>query len=221
MAQTIDKTGSRPLVRSTSTRRTETRHAIVRARQWAIALALAFAAVAALVAAGATDAIDQRVSAIAGAAGSEAIDLPASIFNVVGQMEVTGVVALALAFVWWRRRGARGLVPLLLFAGVALEVVLKHVVQHPGVPEEMSRGVQLLPFGHAATPYSFPSGHMLRVTFLAALTTHRWAFWALVILMAATRLYLNEHWASDVLGGFLLGAALAAVAASLYADPDA
>lgn len=221
MAHTIDKAASTPLVRSTGTRRTETRHAIARARQWAIALALAFAAVAALVAAGATDAVDQRVSALAAAVGSESLDLAASIFNVVGQMEVTSVAALVLAFVWWRRRGARGLVPLLLFAGVALEAVLKHVVQHPGVPEEMSRSVPLLPFVHAATPYSFPSGHMLRVTFLAALMTHRWAFWTLTILMAATRLYLNEHWASDVLGGFLLGAMLAAVAASLYADPDA
>lgn len=221
MAQTIDKTESTPLVRSTGPRRAETRHAIARARQWAIALTLAFAAVAALVAVGATDAIDQRVSDLAAAAGSKAIDLPASIFNIVGQMEVTSVVALALAFVWWRRRGARGLVPLLLFAGVALEAVLKHVVQHPGVPEELSRSVAVLPFVHAATPYSFPSGHMLRVTFLAALMTHRWAFWTLVVLMAATRIYLNEHWASDVLGGFLLGAALAAVAASLFADPDA
>ena len=43
----------------------------------------------------------------------------------------------------------------------------------------------------------------------------------LVVAMALTRIYLQEHWASDVVGGFLLGAALAGLAASLYAAPDA
>jgi membrane-associated phospholipid phosphatase len=62
---------------------------------------------------------------------------------------------------------------------------------------------------------------MLRVTFLAALIAPRWAFWTLVVAMALTRIYLQEHWASDVVGGFLLGAALAGLAASLYAAPDA
>jgi len=61
---------------------------------------------------------------------------------------------------------------------------------------------------------------MLRVTFLAALLAPRWGFWALAAAMAVTRIYLHEHWASDVVGGFLAGAALAGLAASLYAAPD-
>ena len=61
---------------------------------------------------------------------------------------------------------------------------------------------------------------MLRTTFLVALIGERrprWrAFcWALVVAMAGTRLYLNEHWLSDVVGGLLLGLMLAAVAAAV------
>jgi len=199
----------------------ETRLAIRQARRWAAALTLAFVAVAGLAALGVTDGLDLGISRLAQDIGWEPLDLVASLFNIAGQMEVTALVALVLACVWWRRDGARGLVALLLFAGVAIEVVLKHVVRHPGPPEELSRSIRLLPFIHSSSPYSFPSGHMIRVTFLAALLLPRWGFWALIAAMAATRIYLQEHWASDVIGGFLLGAALAGVAASLFAEPEA
>ena len=110
--------------------------------------------------------------------------------------------------------------PLLLFVGVALEVGLKYCLPHPTPPSEFMRGLQFLPSLQIAPPYSFPSGHVLRTTFLVALIGERrprWraCCWALVIAMASTRLYLNEHWLSDVVGGLLLGLMLAAVAAAI------
>jgi undecaprenyl-diphosphatase len=222
MADVVDRTDrAKPFAPSNPSRATETRRAALRARRWAGGLALAFVAVAALVGLGATEGIDEAISRLALTVASEPFDLPASFFNIVGQMEVTALVALILSFVWWRHHGIRGLVPMLLFAGVAIEIVLKHIVQHPSPPTELSRSIPLLPFAHGSSPYSFPSGHMLRVTFLAALMTPQWVFWALAGAMALTRIYLHEHWASDVVGGFLLGAALAGLAASLYAAPDA
>ena len=194
------------------------RHAVARAWQWALVLALAFAAVSALVGVGVTDGMDEWMSRMGALVGSYPLDVAASVFNVLGSMEVTSLVALILAAVWWRKYGMRGLVPLLLFAGVAAEVVFKHVLSHPGPPPELSRSVTLLPpLLHSSSPYSFPSGHLLRVTFLAALMTEQWLFWTLTIVMAVTRVYLNEHWASDVIGGLLLGASLAGVAAWLLA----
>jgi undecaprenyl-diphosphatase len=72
---------------------------------------------------------------------------------------------------------------------------------------------------HISTPYSFPSGHALRTTFLFALLTEKRPYWRIVGwlgigAMAFTRIYCNDHWVSDVVGGALLGGALAAVAAA-------
>jgi len=195
------------------------RHSIRQARLSAVIFAVLFAALAALVAYGATDAVDRHASKLAQEAATHALDLAASAFTILGQSEVTAPIAVILAFVWWRRRGLRGLVPLLLFVGVALEVVFKHVVPHPSPPHELSRAVEFLPFLKSSSAYSFPSGHMLRTTFLAGLMLNHWVFWPVIVLMGITRVYLNEHWLSDVVGGWLLGLVLAGVAAAIYGGP--
>jgi undecaprenyl-diphosphatase len=186
------------------------------ALRWAGALALALAVLSALVSLGQTKGADQWVLALAQSIASYPLDLATTLFNILGQAEITGPIALVMAFLGWRRDGVRGLVPLLLFVGVGLEVVLKHVVPHPSPALALSRNLHLLPFLKSAAPYSFPSGHMLRTTFLAALLAERPVFWILVAAMAFTRLYLGEHWASDVVGGTLLGLVLAGVAAAIY-----
>ena len=188
----------------------------------------AFVGLCLLVAFNATGAIDWWGLTLAQPVASYPLDVAASLVTLLGEPQVTGAIAVALSFRWWRRRGARGLGPLLLFAGVAIEAVLKYVLPHPGPPHEFSRGLQFPLFLHFATPlllhlgtpYSFPSGHMLRTTFLVALISeHRpgWRIvgWTLVCAMAFTRVYLNDHWVSDVGGGILLGLALAAAAASI------
>ena len=65
------------------------------------------------------------------------------------------------------------------------------------------------------------------VAFLVALInvnvrSLRWrvAGWMVVVAVALTRLYLNVHSVSDVVGGILLGLALAAVAAVISANAD-
>jgi undecaprenyl-diphosphatase len=195
-------------------------------------LGLAFVVLCILVAFDATRTVDWWGLTLAHPVVSYPLDVAASVVTLLGEPQITGAVAVALSLSWWRRRGVQGLVPLLLFAGVAIEVVLKDVLPHPGPPPEFSRGLQLPLFLHLATPlflhfptpYSFPSGHMLRTTFLVALIGEhvpRWhtASWALVLAMAFTRVYLNDHWVSDVGGGILLGLTLAAVAAMLDSGP--
>ena len=183
-------------------------------------LALAFVVLSVLVAQGATQTVDRQILDLAQSLASYPFDVVASLVTLLGEFEITGTVALALALVGWRRDGIRGLVPLLLFVGVALEVGLKYCLPHPTPPSEFMRGLQFLPSLQIAPPYSFPSGHVLRTTFLVALIGERrprWraCCWALVVAMAGTRLYLNEHWLSDVVGGLLLGLMLAAVAAAI------
>jgi membrane-associated phospholipid phosphatase len=113
-------------------------------------------------------------------------------------------------------------VPLLIFAAVAVEAVLKIAIQHPAPPDEGVRTVDLIPTVHVPFPNSFPSGHVMRVTFLAAIVrgVPGWMGAALVVLMIASRVYLAEHWLSDCIGGLALGLIAAGVGYALFGRRD-
>ena len=100
-------------------------------------------------------------------------------------------------------------------AGVsALGAVVKLIVQRPR-PED-----GLVVVFQKISEYSFPSGHVLFymgfVGFLWFLcytllkpswkrTLGLWVFGLTIALSGLSRIYLGEHWASDVLGSYLLG----------------
>src|SRR5262249_38052682 len=109
MAEIIGRADSvAAMSRSRRARVHDVRRPLIRARQWACGLTPPFIAFSVLVALGISGALDERASQLAQALGSYPLDLAASVFNVIGEVEVTGLVALILAFVWWRRDGRRG-----------------------------------------------------------------------------------------------------------------
>ncbi|WP_432770438.1 MAG: phosphatase PAP2 family protein [Sphingopyxis sp.] len=81
----------------------------------------------------------------------------------------------------------------------------------------------LIPHLDHQTSFSYPSGHATSAAvvylLLASLALRRWriAAWALaatmILLNAASRIMLGVHWASDIAGGTLLGAAFALLGA--------
>jgi membrane-associated phospholipid phosphatase len=153
----------------------------------------------------------------------EALDFSSSFVTLLGNSEVTVPLTLWLAFSGWSKRGLPGLAPVLLLVGVGIEVILKFTVPQIG-PAELLHHKHIPALWHFATPYAFPSGHMVRTTFLVIYLTSffprwRWTGSCFVALMAVTRIYMNEHWTSDVIGGWLLGLAFAAVAVAI--DPAA
>ncbi|MFC9554504.1 phosphatase PAP2 family protein [Rhodococcus sp. NPDC056960] len=82
------------------------------------------------------------------------------------------------------------------------------------------------------TDHSFPSGHVTGAMALFGMTavmlgfglpaTRRWALFllagGLTVLVAATRLYLGEHWLTDVVGGAVLGGTAVLAGSLVYAS---
>ena len=177
-------------------------------------LAACLVVLCALVAIGALRQLDHALLDLVQSVRAPWLDVLASAVGLLGQAEVTAGIALGLAVARLRRRRRDAWIPLLLVAAVAIEVVLKTLVPQPIPPRELSRTVELVPFAHVAFAGAFPSGHVARTAFLAGVArVPLWLAVCLVALMMVTRVYLADHWPSDVLGGLLLGVLVAQGAA--------
>lgn len=177
----------------------------------AAAALIAFVALAALVAVGALADADRAILDLLQRPETSWLDVAASVITTFGQSEVVGSIALGVTIVRLRARRSDWWVPLLLALVVAIEFVLKFTIPQAPPPEELARSIRFVPFIEAPRAFAFPSGHVGRVAFLVVAL--RWPASlsaAVVLVMALSRIYLAEHWPSDVLGGWLLGYTIAA-----------
>lgn len=143
-------------------------------------------------------------------------------FSVLGSYQVTGVIWFVIFFLmlfkrFWVTAASLFLLPLAL----AIEVFGKVFVHHPAPPVLFYRGVLdvELPLHYVHDLYSYPSGHETRTAFLIVFLMlylyfrHSYrvqviaqpVLFGILAIMTVSRIYLGEHWTTDVVGGFLIG----------------
>ena len=184
------------------------------------AVSLALFATEAVVIAGdrAPTAVDESVLHAAHRIENGTVVAIAKVVTVLGTLPVTATVAV-IAAVALRRRPTE--VAVLVASAVAIFIavhVTKAATDRPRPPDPLAD----------ATLSAFPSGHAAYSTIYVAaalaiarttLVTRRTALIAAAIVLAlaigGTRLYLRVHWATDVLGGWALGAAIFGAATAI------
>ena len=191
-------------------------------RLWLVAAGAAavLLVLAGLVALGATRAADLAVTIAFQSVATPALDLLVNWHTLIGQAVTTSVIAGLLSLVLWRR-GHRwsALAPLLLPVTALIELALKFSLHHAGPPEEYVRAF-MNPLGvRLGAPSAFPSGQAARTAFLVLVAIAmlpqrrlRAALLAYLVFTIFARVYIGDHWISDVLGGAALGVAVGAPA---------
>lgn len=192
------------------------------------AFVAAFIAFSVLVASGATKAIDDPVNRYAHSLqGNASLDSAMIAITTLG--DVGTLFAFAIIVTIIRRTRKAGMIFLIAIVVLAITVMyLKPFIGRPIPPYEFAPGVQLpenfgiesdslAPF---AAGFSYPSGHASRATALAFIIGYLiyrksrvagYAVWAFPVMVGITRVYVQQHYPTDLIGGFLIGVIISTV----------
>jgi len=160
-----------------------------------------------------------------------------SYFSLIGSAEITVGFCLAAAFLYLLKKRWLAIAGwLMIIPATAAEVFGKLILFHPGPPVFFHRSLTptSLPSFYVHTDFSYPSGHMTRTIFIVTIFCCMVIFSSknivprffilcsillFALLMGLTRVYLGEHWVSDIFGGALLGLATGLFASVLILRP--
>ena len=194
-----------------------------------VILAAAFVFFSAIVASGVTfeadDAVSRYFKSIQGS--NPSIDTAMIVITSLGDVTTLFIVGIALTIIRRTRKvGMIFLIALVLI--VVLVMYIKPLIgrQIPPygfepaskLPENFSlESDSLAPF---AAGFSYPSGHASRTTALAFIAGYAiynkskkmgYAIWAFPVIIGITRIYVMQHYPTDIIGGFMFGGLVSVV----------